>query len=1022
MAVVALALAPIQALASGVMFYRGDQLVSVERATLGDSPTVKALVEALLAGPTADETNAGITTAIPAGTTIVDLQVAGDTVTVDLSGNVLQGIDEATLLGIYDQFRATLAGWPEFTSIRLTCKGNLLSTYLTPVTPVEGTTAARPLMNMTTSVGLAGKIIAIGPSHGRYWNGSGWYWQRSDPCGLGEAVLEDTNSIRLMQFLKQYLAQDGATVHVPREMNESNCCDSETGLAWWKVCAQMWLKAQGYPCSVWGNVSGSCGATTDTNRYSDDIRARPLFADYHGTDIYIACHTNAGGGTGTETFRDSAMEYPAHVANSLTLATAVQDNVISSIRELYDSSWASRGVKDSAGGFGEIRVPNRPACLIELAFHDKCDRDAPALTTNYFRSVAEWGLYRGVCQYFGTTPTWDRYSDEYVSDTIPATMTPGQSYTVGITFRNRGVVWSDANSFRLGAVGDSDPLTTSTRATISGEVLPGNTYTFTLTMTAPTLPGLYTTDWQMVRDGVAWFGPTLSKQVLVTGDDTAPVITNHPANQTVAGGATVVFTVDAGGTPPLSYQWQKNTVDLIDGGRVSGANTATLQITSADTVDNASYRCIVSNALGSQTSNSATLSVVMGASTWIVESRSGGQNWSTNFSRVGTFSDVTGKSTAAGCTAGIGHCYTSAVYSGRSATYTFTPGSTGSWKIYATWVTSTNGCPGLRHVITHAGGTASVTMNQTQSGTGNTWNLLGEYTLNAGTQYSVVQTTDSSTASGILRADSIKWERSSTIVYPPTITQQPTAASVCSGANATFTAAGSGTGTISYRWQKNNVNLNDVGHYSGVTTATLTITGADTTDVANYRCIVTNTGGSTPTSTVALTLKAATEITQQPTSQSILVGNPVTLSVQATGEGTLTYRWQKDGTDLADDTRITGSATASLNISAFAETDAGAYACVVTGGCGALTSGSATLTVQPPPAVPGDMDGDRDVDMEDFGQLQVCLTGPDEPQSDVACAKALLDSDDDVDDADVGLYIKCATAPGVQGNPNCRDN
>ena len=95
---------------------------------------------------------------------------------------------------------------------------------------------------------------------------------------------------------------------------------------------------------------------------------------------------------------------------------------------------------------------------------------------NFFRSVSQWGLYRGICDYFGTAPTWDKYSGEYVSDTIPTTMEFGKTYTVSVTFRNRGVLWREANSFRLGAVDDSDPFTSTTRHTISGEVRAGPTH------------------------------------------------------------------------------------------------------------------------------------------------------------------------------------------------------------------------------------------------------------------------------------------------------------------------------------------------------------------------------------------------------------------------------------------------------------------------------------------------------------------------------------------------------------------
>lgn len=999
----------------GVQFYREGETVRVERAELTASPSIEAAVKALMAGPTPAEAAQGIVTAIPAGTTIAGLTVTGDLVVLDLSPEVLAAFDEGTLTAIADQFRLTLINWPDVRSIRLTCNGLLLSTYLPQVAPVKRAPAQIPA-GITTAVGLVGKNVTIGPSHGRRWNGSGWYWQRSDPCGLGEAVLEDTNSIRLSQFVYEYLAQDGAQVQAHRQlMNESDCCHPDTGMPWWKMCAQSWLKQAGYPCSIWASYSGNCGAETATSRSSDDIRARPLFADYHGSDLYIAYHTNAAGGTGTETFHDSTRDYQAHAAASYNLAVAVNDNIVQGIRELYDASWANRGVKDSEGAFGEIRIPNQPAILIELAFHDRCDRDAIYLTDNYFRSVAGWSIYRGVCQYFGVTPTWDKYSCEYVSDTIPSTMLPGQSYNVGVTFRNRGVLWSSARNFRLGAANDSDPFTTNNRVNIAGEVRPGATFTFNFIMTAPTVPGIYTTDWRMVRDGVTWFGPTHAEQVTVSGADTAPVITNHPSNQNAAGGATVVFTVDAGGTPPLSYQWQKNEGDLSDGGKISGANGPTLQIANAALTDNGNYRCIVTNDFGTAVSNPATLNVVTGPSVWIVETRDGGQNFSTHFSKIGAWIDVTGKSTAPGCTPNIGHIYTSATLPGRSAIYRFTPGSSGAWRVYVTWRSSTNACPTTNHVVTHAGGSTTVVLNQTTNP--NVWNLLGEYTLNAGTQYTVTQTTDPVSVTGIIRSDAVKWER--VVIDPPAISQHPAASRVCPGGTATFSVSASGTGTLSYRWQKGGTNLNDVGHYSGVTTSTLTIAGVDANDAASYRCLVSNDGGSTPSNGADLTLKNATTVGEQPQPQSVAPGETATFSVAAGGEGTLGYKWQKNEVDLADDGRIGGTSTPALTIGSVTASDAGDYRCVVTGECGTTPSDSARLTVVPPRQVPGDVDGDRDVDLEDFGVVQACMTAPDEAQDDPACIRAKLDSDDDVDDVDIGLFVGCLTGPDQPGDVDC---
>jgi len=92
---------------------------------------------------------------------------------------------------------------------------------------------------------------------------------------------------------------------------------------------------------------------------------------------------------------------------------------------------------------------------------------------------------------------------------------------------------------------------------------------------------------------------------IIYNETTAPYITNQPANLTVAKKQTARLTVSALGSPPLSYQWQKDMVDI------PGANASALTISDADTNDNGSYRVVVSNNSGQAISNNATLSVVM---------------------------------------------------------------------------------------------------------------------------------------------------------------------------------------------------------------------------------------------------------------------------------------------------------------------------------------------------------------------------------------------------------------------------
>jgi len=78
----------------------------------------------------------------------------------------------------------------------------------------------------------------------------------------------------------------------------------------------------------------------------------------------------------------------------------------------------------------------------------------------------------------------------------------------------------------------------------------------------------------------------------------------QPANQTVNVGQAATFTVVATGAPPLSYQWQKNQVNIAGATSPSYTTPAT---TSAD--NGTSFRVIVTNPVTSTTSSAATLTV-----------------------------------------------------------------------------------------------------------------------------------------------------------------------------------------------------------------------------------------------------------------------------------------------------------------------------------------------------------------------------------------------------------------------------
>lgn len=92
-----------------------------------------------------------------------------------------------------------------------------------------------------------------------------------------------------------------------------------------------------------------------------------------------------------------------------------------------------------------------------------------------------------------------------------------------------------------------------------------------------------------------------------------PSIDNEPVSQTVTAGGSVIFSVIASGSPPLSYQWQFDSTNLTDGNGVFGAGTSALTLTNVAPSQSGTYRVIITNSLGSVTSAPVSLVVNISA-------------------------------------------------------------------------------------------------------------------------------------------------------------------------------------------------------------------------------------------------------------------------------------------------------------------------------------------------------------------------------------------------------------------------
>jgi len=115
-----------------------------------------------------------------------------------------------------------------------------------------------------------------------------------------------------------------------------------------------------------------------------------------------------------------------------------------------------------------------------------------------------------------------------------------------------------------------------------------------------------------------------------------------------------------------------------------------------------------------------------------------------------------------------------------------------------------------------------------------------------------------------------------TVVIPPTVSQQPQSQTVLSYGSATFNVAATGTGPLSYQWQKNGTNLVDNANVVGSTTSNLLLVSVGPADAGTYSVVVSSPYATTNSATATLTVP---ETVVSLGSASALSGSTITVPV-----------------------------------------------------------------------------------------------------------------------------------------------
>lgn len=133
----------------------------------------------------------------------------------------------------------------------------------------------------------------------------------------------------------------------------------------------------------------------------------------------------------------------------------------------------------------------------------------------------------------------------------------------------------------------------------------------------------------------------------------------------------------------------------------------------------------------------------------------------------------------------------------------------------------------------------------------------------------------------------------------PSITTQPVSQAVAAGQTATFSVAASGTGPLSYQWQKNGTNI------IGATGATYTTPATASADNGTtFTVVVSNSVGSVPSNSATLTVTSDTTpptvSVTSPTSGATVSGTVVVTASASDNTSVASVQFQVDGTNVGN--------------------------------------------------------------------------------------------------------------------------
>jgi|SRR6187402_80575 len=277
-------------------------------------------------------------------------------------------------------------------------------------------------------------VVAISPGHGLYYHHRFADWRPHRETING--VLEDDITPVMAAQLASALQRDGVNVQNFRP-DGNILTHAASGQPWWRLGVR-YLLEQKLPENpeIWHAFATSNAPDRERD---EDLRSRPLYANFLGADAFLHVHTNA--------YETADPRGTRAIIHDRVPDRRLAVNILCSMRELIHtkeefSDYPVPSEPVPRANKGENKHAKMPSVIVEVGFHTNPE-DALLLRNPEFQGLAMRGVAKGYrlfregkpCDDFSVKPALQAFGRVGYDVHLPVELTGNPAFPIHVTSR-----------------------------------------------------------------------------------------------------------------------------------------------------------------------------------------------------------------------------------------------------------------------------------------------------------------------------------------------------------------------------------------------------------------------------------------------------------------------------------------------------------------------------------------------------------------------------------------------------------